>query len=289
MMSDADFTEKYPMSQTVQEMISKKEILELFMNPEEGTSNAGMTQMINTACKNNLALTKEVAFQHIRSTMRNGSAQIKDAWKQIQQFLLIKDKLQVMRLEWILGVPQLVAKLNYQRDKTLEIGLDCVRYINDQSYKYKSGLMKSQGDVMLNELFESSKRRKEFTIIGLFYLLTMMFKDKDILEYVYSMPGPTYQYPRYLDWIKYYVPNQKMKLEQGTEMMVNSADNIKILTLIESDIDLLERKCADFENKWKAMREKAPESDFEGYKSVSQIGKDPSVMDHYPPQYIVGQ
>ena len=36
------------------------------------------------------------------------------------------------------------------------------------------------------------------------------------------------------------------------------------------------------------MRDDADEKDFEGYKEISQIGKDDEVVDHYPPQYIIG-
>ena len=61
----------------------------------------------------------------------------------------------------------------------------------------------------------------------------MMLKDKTILQYVYNMPGPTYQFARYVDWFKTYVPGQKIRLEQGTEMLVHSHECIKILTLIQ--------------------------------------------------------
>lgn len=108
------------------------------------------------------------------------------------------------------------------------------------------------------------------------------------MRYVYELPGPTYQYARYYDWIKDYVPNMKRKLVIGTEMSPNCTDNVKILTIIESDLMIMERKLDKLVQEWKQMRDNATESDFEDYQQASLIGKDADVVDHYPPQYIVG-
>lgn len=55
---------------------------------------------------------------------------------------------------------------------------------------------------------------------------------------------------------------------------------------------IFREKCAKFETRWKQQREEA-EADaastaFEGYKNVCMVGTNKEVMDHYPPQYLVG-
>lgn len=46
---------------------------------------------------------------------------------------------------------------------------------------------------------------------------------------------------------------------------------------------LFKQKIAKFETEWKEMREVAVETDFEGYKTVSMVGDNEEVIDHYPP------
>lgn len=87
------------------------------------------------------------------------------------------------------------------------------------------------------------------------------------------MPGPTYQYARYLDWIIEYVPYQKQRLVIGTDMAINSEESIKILTVLEADIPLIERQCVPLIEEWQKARAEADQGDFEGYQESSLIGK----------------
>ena len=138
------------------------------------------------------SLSKEVASQLIKGARRNSSSAIKENWKKIQEFILIKDKLQMHRIEWILGVPQLNSKKNYQRNNQVEFGLDCVTYINQEAYKFKSGVARSQGDAKLTDLYEECNKRIEFTIKGIFYIISSMLRDETVMRYIYECPGPTY-------------------------------------------------------------------------------------------------
>lgn len=61
-----------------------------------------------------------------------------------------------------------------------------------------------------------------------------------------------------------------------------------MLTQILSLLPTLKDKCQAFETEWRLKREAATETDFEGYKSVSMAGTNDEVIDHYPPQYIIG-
>ena len=70
---------------------------------------------------------------------------------------------------------------------------------------------------------------------------------------------------------------------------MQSKDNISILTQILSHLPTLNEKCANLRAKWIQARETASPEDFDGYKSVNMVGTHEEVMDHYPPQVIIGQ
>ena len=70
--------------------------------------------------------------------------------------------------------------------------------------------------------------------------------------------------------------------------MQNKA-NIQILTQILTLLPEFRKKCSKFEARWKQAREAAASEDFAGYQSVSMVGSNPEVLDHFPPQYIIGQ
>ena len=62
-----------------------------------------------------------------------------------------------------------------------------------------------------------------------------------------------------------------------------------MLTQILSILPKFVEKCAIYEAEWKALRDQAQPTDFEGYKTVSMVGApDTEVIDHFPPQYIIG-
>ena len=60
------------------------------------------------------------------------------------------------------------------------------------------------------------------------------------------------------------------------------------MTQILSLLPTFKQKCAKLEAKWQLERENAPEDAYEGYKDVSMAGSNPEVIDHWPPQYIIG-
>jgi hypothetical protein len=61
-----------------------------------------------------------------------------------------------------------------------------------------------------------------------------------------------------------------------------------MLTQILAVLPTFKDKCAVLEAKWMKAREEAPADAFEGYKNVSMASTNVEVLDHYPPQYIVG-
>lgn len=61
------------------------------------------------------------------------------------------------------------------------------------------------------------------------------------------------------------------------------------MTQILSLLPTFKEKCAPYEAAWKQARSAAPADGFEGLKSVSMVGSNEEVLDHYPPLYIIGQ
>ena len=92
----------------------------------------------------------------------------------------------------------------------LKIGLDSTFHnISSAIYSYKS-MLTYDPDVnnsllqvlWLNQV--ENKREKECVKI-LTVLVDIVTSDPDVMEYFASLPGVTYQYARYTDWIKPYL------------------------------------------------------------------------------------
>ena len=65
-------------------------------------------------CKNNLSMTKKVAKLLIKGINNYASEKVAKHLKLMKKYLLIDDDLQLTRLEWVLGVPQIVTKKQFR-------------------------------------------------------------------------------------------------------------------------------------------------------------------------------
>ena len=204
---------------------------------------------------------------------------------------MLKDGLRLARFEWIFGVPQVVVKKNHQR-KFIEIGLDAIDFVNNEAYHFKSGVIKGAGDALLTDIFKAQKTRVEMTIYSMHEIISMCIEDEEICDYIYHMPAPTHQYTRYCDWFEPFCLEQRVHLIEQSQRFQNfnmqDRENINLLTSILSMLPTFKEKCAKFDAKWKKEKSEAKADDFEGYKNVNMVGQNDEVLDHWPPQYIVG-
>ena len=86
--------------------------------------------------------------------------------------------------------------------KTIDIGVACVDFINQEAYQFKSGIVKGMGDALLTDMVKAQKTRLEATIYPMLEIISLCLEDSEICEYIYAQPSPTYQFARYIDWFE---------------------------------------------------------------------------------------
>ena len=96
------------------------------------------------------------------------------------------------------------------------IGVKVLFSIYDEVYSYRSYLNTNDNiDSLLHLLWRYKGRMDTFTVNCLLSLMNIITADDDVSEYFSNIPGPTYQYARYTDWIKPYLNEQLIDARKG--------------------------------------------------------------------------
>ena len=69
----------------------------------------------------------------------------------------------------------------------------------------------ANNESLLHILWRYQGRMDNITLLCLEYLLDIIEADNFVAEFFSQLPGCTYQYARYTDWIKPYLQNQLAK------------------------------------------------------------------------------
>lgn len=112
----------------------------------------------------------------------------------------MEDTYQRQRLEWILGVPQLIESSPNEYS---------IKYsIRNQTVRYLSSLFAGEGDSyksVLELLYSQRRNPDSFSVTGVSILLNLLNNSKTILEYVLGLPPPCYFFGSYVDWIPHFI------------------------------------------------------------------------------------
>ena len=86
-------------------------------------------------CKENKSASKKVAKVFIKAVKMSNYETVSNYLCALWPFLEIDDSLKPLRLEWVIGVPQLVTRRSYN-DRRLKYGLEVTDRVNDYIYNY---------------------------------------------------------------------------------------------------------------------------------------------------------
>ena len=116
------------------------------------------------------------------------------------------EALQRKRLEWCFGF----GYLNYiLSDDKLRVGLSTLSSQEGTIFTYKSMLTYEPdiGNALLQVLwlYHSDKPRESQVLKCLEFLVDIITLDENVMEHFSQLPGVTYQYARYTDWIKPFI------------------------------------------------------------------------------------
>ena len=109
--------------------------------------------------------------------------------------LSIEDSLQQQRFEQVLGFPQLI--YNRYDNYGLYEGLE------EQYITYESSLPWPDESIsILNYIYQNKKKWEVLCSVCLRKVLDMMDNNYNAMNYIAALPGPSYIYNSYLDWVK---------------------------------------------------------------------------------------
>lgn len=123
---------------------------------------------------------------------------MKNFLSSLKPFLLLKDSLKAKRIEWLLGIPQMTGRKGYNEDK-YRFGVEIINLVNDDIRTFPSPLNNKINEEVILSICR--KQAESLSVTALAFLVELMHEDRDVLEYVHSMPSPSYQFHRYTDWI----------------------------------------------------------------------------------------
>lgn len=113
MISDKEMSNKYPLDENNQAVVSHKDILAKMIEPGEGSTTDFSDVLVGMAF-DNVKISKKMAKAYLKGVNKTGSDSLVSSLKQIKKFLQINDSLKMSRLEWIFGIPQVISKPNYK-------------------------------------------------------------------------------------------------------------------------------------------------------------------------------
>jgi len=117
------------------------------------------------------------------------------------------------------------------------LGIKILFSANDEVYTYKSYLATNDNiDSLLHLLWRYKGRMDTYTVSCLLSLLNIIASDDYVAEHFSNIPGPTYQYARYTDWIKPYLNEQLIDARKGYAGSFSAQkeeNSVKALSLYE--------------------------------------------------------
>jgi hypothetical protein len=190
MMTEQSLLNKYPMTEVTKQMIASKDMLAKMMEP---TGSSDSSKEVILMCLNNLSMSKKVAKLLIKGINQYQVEKVTKYLKLLKRFLLLNDDFKLTRIEWTLGVPQLIHKKQF-REKTYQYGLELVDKINDEAYNFETSLFKgsTSEDALLTQLLKIRKQQESVCMIALRCLLKLCVNDPLICKYVYNCAPPNY-------------------------------------------------------------------------------------------------
>ena len=143
------------------------------------------------------------------------------------------ESLQKKRLEWIFGF----AFLNHiQPSERIRVGLDSLLHnIRGEVYTYKSMLTydPDNNNSLLHLLWRYQGKMDNYTMSCLGHLSEIITSDESIMEFFSELPGVTYQYARYTDWIKPYLTSTMNKATSGYGSYTSKDEIVKTMSKFE--------------------------------------------------------
>lgn len=271
-----------------QKMFLHQDLLKVMLGSSQGSKQFG--QCLANMCKDNLKLSLKISKVFIKAINNSNYDNVKSYLTALKPFLRLDDSLKQQKLEWVFGFSQIIQRKTYREEK-YKYGVELVDRINEESHTYVSPITGAgvNDESLFSQLLKCKGKLDTFAINCLKEMLSLMAKDDVIALFVYKAAPPSYQNSRYSDWIFPYLEFQKQEIERANSYSYfkNKHDNIlKSLSYLLK----YEEKCKQFQEQERAELEKFKSQDAAAEVMQDWLAyKNPEVIEHFPPQLIIGK
>lgn len=243
-------------------------------------------------CRGEWALSRKVSKVFVRAVNGSTSDNLRAYLKALKPFLRADDELKHARLEWVFGFAQVNQRKTYREDK-YKYGLELIDRINEDATTYMTPLLVGPNEESLfQQLLKCKGKQDTSCILCLKEMLSLMASDDAIGRFVYQTPPHTYQFARFTDWFAYYLENQRQDTEKSSSYnsyFKNKHDSVvKSLAYLER----VQERFKVYKEEERAAYERAKTEDGKEFEEIEKdwlAYQNPNVIEHYPPQVIVGR
>ena len=115
---------------------------------------------------------------------------------------------------------------------------------------------------LLHLIWRYQGKMENYTMTCLEHLIAILASDERIMEFFSNLPGATYQYARYTDWIRPFLTSVMNKAQSGYGASTSKEDVTKLLSayeiyeafLAKKDGSVLPDKPENIENEPKVVK-----------------------------------
>ncbi len=180
----------------------------------EGGKIGRLKEMVSALMRENMRYSKQVCSMLIRVINDYDLERLQQYMPLIADAVTIADSLQRLRMEWILGIPQPIAKVR-------SYGLAAIDDISQDVVCYVSSLgSKRFDDPLLQQLWRNKRRVDMFTTNCVRTMLLRAESSEQLFQYLKAMPAPTYQFAHYLGWVNAFLDSYEIAVSRYTDLLV---------------------------------------------------------------------
>lgn len=168
-------------------------------------------KMIIKLMTNNKNYTKQICKLMLNIINEYQVVKFHQYFKLFCDIIDLPDNFQILRFEWLLGIPQ--PEDNFR--ETQNYGLAAINTLNDEYITYVSpiGIAKKEYPLLCN-LYRNRNRLEYFTTQCIQALFKLAEHNELLYNYLKVIPSPTYQHAKYCDWLLSFLANYSITSQQ---------------------------------------------------------------------------
>jgi hypothetical protein len=160
-----------------------------------GGKSGQISKMVAHLCFENKQWTKGACKALLRIFNDYDIGKLAEYFDLLRELLTIRDAYQPLRFEWLVGYQQPLDRKQY--------GLATILDIIEEPFVYVSPIGQPfRDDPLFEQLWKHRHRQESFTVQCISLLFEMAMECLEFYEYLKAIPGPTYCYARYIDWMR---------------------------------------------------------------------------------------